>query len=243
VGAAIVEAQDGRIFAATDPHCHLSSFAPRTEEMADYGSLDEEEQCPGSIVFDSFGWAYVGIGTARQNIVAFHPDTGARAQIARDDDRVVGGTSIEAPGGGHQQGKEAALYVIDWRTRNKLLDAVPVPGAQDIVCLDVGSDDLVHGLTSNSVLFVYDVSGRETILNMDLSEYGPTLRQSLVRGMDGLLYGALPHAIVRIEPESGTHRKVADAPGFITVGGIVHGERLYFACATHPWSYRLSQEA
>ena len=75
-GSAVIDAPDGKIFAGTYPNCHLVSYDPATQEMRDYGQLDEAEHYVSYLATDDTGWIYAGIGTARQNVVAFNPQTG-----------------------------------------------------------------------------------------------------------------------------------------------------------------------
>ncbi len=89
-GSAMVDGPDGLIYAGTHGNCHLVSFDPQTKEMKDYGQLDPAEHYVNQLVADSSGWLYAGIGTARQNLVAYNPATGERVQIAKEQDRVLG---------------------------------------------------------------------------------------------------------------------------------------------------------
>jgi len=90
VGAAIADGPDDLIWAGTYPDCRLHSYDPETQATVDYGRLDEAEKYFNSLVFDSAGWAYAGIGTARLNIVAFNPKTRERKQMVDESERAVG---------------------------------------------------------------------------------------------------------------------------------------------------------
>lgn len=89
-GSAMVDGPGGLIFAGTYPNCRLVSYDPQTQEMRDWGQLDEAEHYVNYLVADDAGWLYAGIGTARQNVVAFNPATGERVQFPDEDNRPVG---------------------------------------------------------------------------------------------------------------------------------------------------------
>ncbi len=90
VGSAITDGPGDLIWKGTYPDCRLYSYDPETQEVVDYGRMDEKERYFSYLVFDSAGWAYAGIGTARLNIVAFNPQTRERRQMVDEDERVVG---------------------------------------------------------------------------------------------------------------------------------------------------------
>jgi len=94
VGAAIADGPDDLIWAGTYPDCRLHSYDPETQDTVDYGRLDEAEHYFNSLVFDSAGWAYAGIGTARLNIVAFNPRTRERKQMVDESERTLGTGSV-----------------------------------------------------------------------------------------------------------------------------------------------------
>jgi hypothetical protein len=90
VGQAIEDGPDGLIYAGTYPGSHLVSFNPKTKEVIQYGQMDPKEQYFNYLAFDSAGWAYCGIGTARANIVAFNPATRERRPMVPEDQRKTG---------------------------------------------------------------------------------------------------------------------------------------------------------
>lgn len=158
---------------------------------------------------------------------------------ALPDGNLVGGTSIAAPGGGHPVAKEGVLYIFDWPTRKVIFQTSPVPGASEVSCVKVGPDGLVYGLASGSRFFVFDPKARKVIHQEDLSAYGGVLRASLILAPDKNFYAVFTRTIVKIEPGTFKHTKLADAPRTITVGSaLLHG-RIYFACGAHLWSYDL----
>ena len=90
VGEAFAEGPDGLIYIGTYPDCRLISFNPQTKEIKDHDRIDLKEEYFNYLIFDSAGWAYAGIGTARCNIVAFNPKTRQRRQIVNESERTQG---------------------------------------------------------------------------------------------------------------------------------------------------------
>jgi len=157
---------------------------------------------------------------------------------------LLGGTSVLTPGGGHPQAQEAVLYVMDWKARRIVFQAAPVPGAAAVLSTELGPDGRVYGLAAGSIFFVFDLGGKEVIHREDLSSYGDVPKSTpLVRGPDGHLYAAFTDAIVRIDPGTLRHEKLAAPPVPISAGIVSHRGRLYFASGSHVWSLDLASQA
>ena len=152
---------------------------------------------------------------------------------------LVGGTSIDAPGGGHVIAKEAELFILDWQTKKVTFHMVPVPGDANIVNIHVPSDGLVYGLSGNSTFFVFDPKDRKIVHSETLKRYGRVPRHALQLGPDGNLYAMLSKAVVRITPGSFKHEKLADSPVPITAGGALVNGQLCFASSSHVWTYSI----
>ena len=152
---------------------------------------------------------------------------------------LVGGTSIDAPGGGHVSAKEAELFILDWKTRKVVFRTVPVPGDRNIVSIHVPPDGLVYGLSSNRTFFVFDPKARKLVHKESFARYGGVPRHALQRGPHGKLYAMLGGAILRIEPDTFEHTLLARPPKPITAGGALVGGRLAYASRSHVWTYRV----
>jgi streptogramin lyase len=168
------------------------------------------------------------------------PEQSTIALVALPSGDLVGGTSIETPGGGHATETEGVLYVMDWATRKVIFRTVPVPGAAEVYSLALDPDGLVYGIASNRELFVFDPGKREVLHRASLAEYGSLPRQVFVRGEDGRILALLSGAILRIEPKTFAVQRLAEPPVPITAGVALAGGRLYFASGSHLWSYRLA---
>ena len=116
------------------------------------------------------------------------PDQSTITLQALPNGDLIGGTSVETPGGGHPTAREGVLYIMDWKTHQVVFQTVPVPGAREVFSLEVGQDGLVYGLASGSEFFVFDPPGRKVVHRENLSAYGGLPRPALVRGADGKIY-------------------------------------------------------
>ncbi len=84
------EAPDGKVFFANYPRSTLYSFDPRSRDFRYYGRLDDVEKYPFSLAVGNDGWIYAGIGTAKNNLVAFHPESGVRIGLIGENQRETG---------------------------------------------------------------------------------------------------------------------------------------------------------
>lgn len=168
------------------------------------------------------------------------PNQSTIALAALPDGRIVGSTSIEAPGGGHPLAKEAVVYILDWATKKVVFQQAPYPGEANLPSLIVGPDGLVYGVSGRSKLYVLNPSRPEIVrTDVDLSAYGNIVRPGMILGPDKNIYAAFSRAIVRIQPGSCTHEKIAEAPMGISAGPAFFNGRLYFASGARLWSYAL----
>lgn len=158
------------------------------------------------------------------------------------DGNLIGGTSTEAPGGGHPLANEAVIYGYDWQAAKVLFQVAPVPGAGAIVTLEVDAEGKVYGLASGGQFFVFDPVTQQVIHRADLSELGGPLRSGLSRQPDGRIYAVFSRAIARIEPGSFAVTVLANPPVPVTAGMAIVGGRLYFCSGASIWSYRLPAE-
>jgi hypothetical protein len=152
---------------------------------------------------------------------------------------LVGGTSVAAPGGGHATVEEAELFILDWKTRKIVFRKALLPGHRDIISIEALENHRVYGLTSRSRFFVFDARERRLVHSENYDDYGRVVRHALQRGPDGELYGIMSRAIVRIDPETLKHEKLAEAPTTITAGGAFVNGLLYFTAGSHVWSYEV----
>ncbi len=108
------EALDGTIWGGGVYQSNLISFDPKTREMKDHGRADPQEQYLMLLATDDRGWVYCAIGTARQGIVAYNPETGEKKQLIPEADRVLGSALVyptaDGAAYGRANGKHYRLY-------------------------------------------------------------------------------------------------------------------------------------
>ncbi len=195
------------------------------------------------------GYGVIGGGVAihslstGENLLLRHTDlvenhaTMAMAALAGGD--VVGCTSVSGGHGTTAEATEAALYLLDWETKQVRWRATPIPGLTSIPGVALGPDARLYCIGSDSTLFMFDPRTQEVVHSRDLADYGSVPHQPICSGPDAGIYLLLSNAILRIEPGTCEVEKVADAPGPVGGGiGILEG-RLYFAVGSHLWSCEL----
>ncbi|MCC6444298.1 MAG: hypothetical protein IT210_12700 [Armatimonadetes bacterium] len=190
------------------------------------------------------GLGFYNLETGQSELLthrALIPDQSTVTLRTLPDGNLVGGTSIETPGGGHSPAQEGVLYILDWKTRKIVYQVTPVPGAGDVFSLETGPGGLVYGLASGSRFFVFDLKKRQVVHREDLSAYGGLPRPALQMGADRRLYALFTGAVVRIDPKTFRHIKLVDAPGSISAGLAILDGRLYFAVGSHLWSVGLGK--
>ncbi|MBN2311161.1 MAG: PQQ-like beta-propeller repeat protein [Candidatus Hydrogenedentes bacterium] len=157
---------------------------------------------------------------------------------------VVGGTSIEAPGGGHEIATAGRLFVMDWQERKVVFDIEPVPGAREINCIEVDASGKVYGLSNTGQFFVFEPATRQIVHTADVSAYGSPLRpnQSLIRTPGGQVLMLLSRTLLEIAPDSFSVSVMAQLPEGATAGTAVVNGRIYYAAGAHVWSCALNTD-
>lgn len=173
--------------------------------------------------------------TAEDDLLPGHSPIALAALSSGD---IVGGTSVDCPGGGHTTATEGEVFVLDWRTRQIARHMVPVAGERHVVSMAVAPDGLVHGLTGHATWFVFDAAAGVLVHSESLAAYGSVPRHSLHVDRDGSLMALFSRALVRLDSVALTHAVIATPPEPITAGGALSDGVLVFASGAHVWSYR-----
>ncbi|PYI56554.1 PQQ-binding-like beta-propeller repeat protein [Paenibacillus flagellatus] len=168
-----------------------------------------------------------------------HQSTLALAVLSGGD--VIGGTSIETPGGAEPLAGEAALYRFDWAGRRVAERWTPIPGAREISLLAADGNDRVYGLTSDSTLFAFDPDSGRVLHRQDLSAWGKVVRHGLLSTVIGgkpVVLGLLSRTLFAIDPHTFTVSLVAELPKEATSGIAVLGGSVYYGCGSELWRYQ-----
>jgi streptogramin lyase len=155
---------------------------------------------------------------------------------------VVGGTSIETPGGGVVMAKEAELYLLDTATQTVTYRTVPIPGARSIFDLHIAPDGKVFGLTNNAQFFVLDPQTKTVVHRADWTEWGVAFNpgHAMWNAPNGRVGVLFPKVAIEIQPDYSV-RKLADLPETAGAGGAVLNNRLYFATGSRLRSVGLTE--
>jgi len=190
--------------------------------------------CGGGLGIYSLKTGRETLLTAEEHLLPGHSTITLRCL---PDGNLVGGTSVDAPGGGHPIASEGEVYILDWESKKITFHMAPVPGDRNIISLAVGPDGLVYGLSSSRKLFVLDPKLKQVVRTVDLSQHGSVPRHALHTGPDGKLYALLYSAILRIEPGTLEYEKLADCPTGVTAGGALVNGLLCYGSSSHVWTY------
>lgn len=166
---------------------------------------------------------------------------------------VIGGTSVEAPGGGHPTASVAKLFILDLQTDSVVFEMEPlpdrtvfgtarVPGEREIRSIEVTDEGLVYGLSASAQFFVFDPDSREIIYRANVGTWGTPVRtdQSFIKAPNGDVYAVMSKGILRIDPEDFSFELIATPPTTITAGTALVDGVLYYGSGPHLWSYTFS---
>jgi hypothetical protein len=158
-----------------------------------------------------------------------------------NDQTVIGGTTIEAMGGGHVVATEAEIYFFDIATQKVTFHTAPIQGARAINALHVGPFGKVYGLTIEGQFFVFDLQTKTVIHKADWTQWGYAFNPGHLfwNAPNGRIGVMLSKALLEIQPDYSV-RKLADLPAGSGAGGVVLNNRLYFATGSHLRSVSLA---
>lgn len=184
-----------------------------------------------------------------------HQNTKALAILP--DGSLIGGTSIEPGTGGQAIATQAQLYIMRWPSREITFSEVVLPGHMQFLELMPIGEDLVLGLATEgsaangavqrsdaSTLFVFNWKTQQIVKQESLLEaYGRYTGGQASRvweiGEDGKVYCLFQKCLIRIDPETFEHHKVADLPVAAAIGVGISDGRFYFAANSHLYSIAL----
>jgi hypothetical protein len=112
---------------------------------------------------------------------------------------IYGGSSIRGGTGTEPLVRKAHFFAWDLAVGKKVLDIIPVIGADNIESLATAPNGMIYGC-AGSTLFVFDPWKGE-VIHTQSAEEGVII--DMVMGHDGLIYGRSERAIFRMKPISG----------------------------------------
>ena len=175
------------------------------------------------------------------------PNQSTIALAALPDGKVFGVTGVAAGTGGQVLAKEPEFYIFDPDTEKIVFHQVRPhrPGdtsmVYDAVCGDDGLVYLLDGATG--MLHVFDPEKRAIVRDFNLGavygEVAPASGTGIMRkDADHCLYLLFRRALVRFNPATGTHEKLADLPPGVVGSIALTPDAIYFGIGSHLWSWR-----
>lgn len=164
---------------------------------------------------------------------------------ALPDENILCGTTVMPGTGGVTSAKEAELYIFDFLKRKIKWHAVILPGVEAIRDLKLGPDELIYGLATGPIFFVFDPSVMKIVHQEKLTAYGDLAGgqapRVLLLAPDGGIYAYFTKAIVRFEPKTFKHKLLAVPPISMMAGIALRENRLYFANGSRLWSFGIPE--
>ncbi|NGF57626.1 hypothetical protein G5B00_13995 [Parapedobacter sp. SGR-10] len=241
------EAPDGKIFFANFSQSTLYSFDPVGRELRLYGQLDDVQQYPYSLAVGDDGWVYAGIGTARNNIVAYNRVSGERRNLIPESERVIGEGYVFRGADGviyatHLKGQKAPLFRLE---NGQKIEVLPTPSAlpakavtgfifwQQRINDFPGGGRIVEFILRDKRGQIVDENGITHTFTFDYATAGAGVT-SLAMGPDGAIWGCTSHPIRlwRYDPDK---RTMGDWNGINEISGgnfpnlITSGKHIYGA--------------
>ena len=166
------------------------------------------------------------------------------ALVALPDGNLVGSTTVHPGTGGETRATEAELYMFDMASRTVVWREAILPGRDWLTDLLLGPDGLIYGIAADSTFFAFDPATKALVHEEMLAEtYGPPAGSQapriMLNGPDGNIYVLFQRSIVRVEPGSFEHMKLADSPVPIHAGLVWLDGSIYFSNGSHLWSYKV----
>ncbi len=211
---------------------------------------------PGAMVSGTDGKVYIGAvsgyGLLGGPLCVYDPETGHIDQYLHlvEDQSVwalavlpngliVGGTTIGGGGGSHATQTEAKFFLWSPKTRKKVFETVPVPGAGTIDALALGRNGMVYGFAGDT-MFVF--SPREgKVVHTAPTGLGSVIFNAVAPGPEGKLYGLYSKGIFTVDETTHEARSVAEYPDGINGGFAIRGRQVFFTSGPTVVSYTLPE--
>ena len=183
--------------------------------------------------FANYGLTGGGFGihdrvTGRNRTVAeWLPGHSCIALSATAGGELVGGTSVEAPGGGREKVSHAALFRLSW-PECRVLEQVEITGSRNIVAVEIHQGTLFAVTAEGELLIAPPERLAEFRRQSWPAEWGAAPRKALLSTGDRLFL-LLRGGIAEISPDTGHLQLLVRSQDAITAGGAIQNGALYFA--------------
>ncbi|HNT34814.1 MAG TPA: hypothetical protein PKH07_07435, partial [bacterium] len=197
----LAEGTDKKIYGGTYGRCKLVRYDPATGQSDDLGRMDPTEQYLRSVVADSDGYVYAGIGSARAGLIAYHIESATWSQLIPEDQRVPGWGAVHI-------GEDGQCYATSPAGNFHLTGgiAIPVetPAKKSGYLLPDGRSLSKHDAEKNYVIVKSATDSQEIRIDYEIENAGTRIFV-VDKAPDGKVYGSsfLPLQLFVYDPETG----------------------------------------
>ncbi len=174
------------------------------------------------------------------------PDHSTMSLAPLPGNKVLGGGTTDPGTGGERKAAESELFILDITSRRIEWHDVVLRNVQGYSDLCTGRDGLVYGMADAARFFVFDPDPVRRVLlheeNLEpkfgLLGYQQGQRKMLM-APDGTIYVLFLKGIARVNTNPFTLTWMVDSPVPIHAGGDILDGRIYFASASHLYSFMI----
>ena len=219
-------AKDGKLYACTYPQAKLVSFDPSTGKMDDLGRMHPTEMYSRSVASGTNGKVYVGIGTAKGDLVVFDPATRTHRSILPDGLR--GNPAWNTVGVSRRS--DGLVYATYGTNVLRIEDetVTSVATAPDVPPLKLRDGRVVTAFGRGTFSLRDPASGQVVERTFKYAGAGDMI---FVVGMGpgGAIYGstAMPMEIFRYDPRSSKSEHLGGMPGGEVYSMLEEAGKLY----------------
>jgi len=172
------------------------------------------------------------------------PEHSTMSMVALPDGNLLCGSTTDPGTGGERKADVAELFLFDLATKQITWHAPVLANAPAYSDLCLGANGIVYGIADAHRFFAFDPATRAVLHEEDTTEpYGPIGYQQghrkLVPAPDGTIYALFTKMIARVDPATHRLAPVTEPPVPPHFGGDILDGRLYFASASHVYSWGL----
>lgn len=262
IGMSFIEAPDGKIYMATHPNASLWEIDPKTGSKQLLVKLDPQEKYVQSLAVGADGWLYAGVGTARNDIVAYNLETKELRSLVAEKERTINRGLVVLGADGEVYGQARSVWnkkKTPWMLLKdggvaKVLEGEPELAVPDntvfyrpLLDFPQGGKILSCELPDRELL-VELKDGTHKRITFDYETQGASA-SSFTVGNDGSIYGSTAHPL-RFWSYNPKQDKLSDF-GYLTpgsgnfpnlfawgeyiVGAVYTSGRVYSFNTTRPW--------
>lgn len=172
------------------------------------------------------------------------PDHSTMSLAPLPGNKVLGGGTTDPGTGGERKAAESELFILDITTRRIEWHDVVLRNVQGYSDLCAGRDGLVYGMADAARFFVFDPLRRTLLHEENLEPKFGLLgyqqgQRKMLMAPDGAIYVLFLKGIARVNINPFTLTWMVDSPVPIHAGGDILDGRIYFASASHLYSFTI----